>query len=131
MRKDVTCTFGIMRGCWRILKCGIRVHNTEVGDNIWLTSCVLHNMLLNVDGLSMAWKDGVCSCWEMEIGEFRDEDIPFALRRLVDPTGTEDFRLRYNNGLMRRRMTMTAMKVMSIAVTMIAIAIATEVTAIV
>jgi hypothetical protein len=67
----------------------------------------------------------------MEIGEFRDEDIPFALRRLVDPTGTEDFRLRYNNGLMRRRMTMTAMKVMSIAVTMIAIAIATEVTAIV
>ena len=120
-----------MRGCWRILKCGIRVHNTEVGDNIWLTSCVLHNMLLNVDGLSMAWKDGVCSCWEMEIGEFRDEDIPFALRRLVDPTGTEDFRLRYNNGLMRRRMTMTAMKVMSIAVTMIAIAIATEVTAIV
>lgn len=52
MRKDVECTFGILKGRWRILKTGIRLHNTEVSDNIWLTCCALHNMLLDVDGLS-------------------------------------------------------------------------------
>ena len=52
-------------------------------------------MLLNVEGLSKAWKDGACSCWEMEIGKFQDKKIPFAVWRLVDPTGTEDFRLRH------------------------------------
>jgi hypothetical protein len=98
MRKDVECIFGILKGRWRILKSGIRVHNTEVGDNIWLTCCALHNMLLNVDGLSKAWKNGVRSRWELEIGEFRDEEIPFSVRRLVDPTGTEDFRLRHYDG---------------------------------
>jgi hypothetical protein len=37
MRKDVECTFGILKGCWQILKSGIGVHSTEVGDNsIWL-----------------------------------------------------------------------------------------------
>jgi hypothetical protein len=98
MRKDVECTFGILKGRWRILKRGIRVHNTEVGDDIWLTCCALHNMLLDADGLSKAWKNGVRSRWETEFGEFRDEEIPFAVRRLVDPTGTEDFRLRHYDG---------------------------------
>jgi hypothetical protein len=56
MRKDVECTFGILKGRWRMLKTGIRLHNTEVSDNIWLTCCALHNMLLDVDGLSKAWK---------------------------------------------------------------------------
>ncbi len=95
MRKDVECTFGILKGRWRILKTGIRLHNTEVCDNIWLTCCALHNMLLDVDGLNKAWKNGVRSHWEMESGEFRDEEIPFAIRRLIDPNGTDDFRLRH------------------------------------
>ena len=95
MRKDVECTFGILKGCWRILKTGIRVHNTEVGDNIWLTCCALQNMLLDVDGLNKAWRNEVRSHWEMESGEFRGEEIPFAVRRLVDPTCTEEFRLRH------------------------------------
>jgi hypothetical protein len=34
MRKDVDCTFGILKGRWRIRKTGIRLHNTEVSDNI-------------------------------------------------------------------------------------------------
>jgi hypothetical protein len=55
----------------------------------------MHNMLLDVDGLNKAWKNGVRSRWELEIGKFRDEEIAFAVRRLVDPTGTEDFRLRH------------------------------------
>ena len=52
LRKDVECTFGILKGRWRILKTGIRCHNTEVGDNVWMTCCALHNHLLDVDGLS-------------------------------------------------------------------------------
>ncbi|KAI2488756.1 Plant transposon protein [Fragilaria crotonensis] len=46
MRKDVECTFGILKGRWRILKTGIRLHNTE---------------------------------------------IPFAIRRLMDPNGTDEY----------------------------------------
>jgi hypothetical protein len=52
LRKDVECTFGILKGRWIVLKTGIRMHITEVADNIWLTCCALHNMLLDVDGLS-------------------------------------------------------------------------------
>ena len=98
MRKDVECTFGILKGRWQNLKTGIRVHNTEVSDHIWLTCRVLHNMLLDVDGLSKAWKSGTKCHWELESGEFRDDEIPFAVRRLVDPTGTENFRLRQYDG---------------------------------
>ena len=43
MQKDVECTFGILKGRWRILKSGIRLYNTEIADNIWLTcSLVLY-----------------------------------------------------------------------------------------
>ena len=99
LRKDVKCTFGILKGRWRVLKSGIRVHNTEVADNIWLTCCALHkNMLLDVDGLSKAWKNGVRSHWELESGEFGNDDIPFTIRRLVDPNGTDEFRLRHYDG---------------------------------
>ena len=37
LRKDVECTFWILKGRWRIIKTGIRVHNTEVSDNVWMT----------------------------------------------------------------------------------------------
>ncbi len=52
LRKDVECSFGILKGRWRILKTGVRLHNTKVCDSIWLTCCALHYTLLDVDGLS-------------------------------------------------------------------------------
>ena len=61
MRKDVECTFGILKGRWRILKSGIRVHGIETADQIWLTCCALHNWLLTEDGLNKQWEDGVPS----------------------------------------------------------------------
>jgi hypothetical protein len=96
MRKDVECTFEILKGHWRILKSGIRLYNMETADkNVWLTTCcALHNMLLDVDSLSKSWNNGVCSHWELESGEFGADNIPLAIHRLVDPTGTEEFRLR-------------------------------------
>jgi hypothetical protein len=87
LRKDVECTFGILKGRWRILKTGIRLHNTEIVDHIWMTCCALHNMLLDVDGLSVGWKNGVPSHWESESGQFDDMDVPASIRKLIDPNG--------------------------------------------
>jgi hypothetical protein len=43
MRKDVECTFGVLKGRWRILKTGIRLHEVEAYDKILGTCCGLHN----------------------------------------------------------------------------------------
>eukprot|EP00797_Seminavis_robusta_P021439 Sro3344_g347030.2 (377) ;mRNA; r:5289-6419 len=77
MRKDVECVFGILKGRWRVLKTGIRLHGETAADRIWLTCCALHNMLLQVDGLSEQWNG--------EIGLNETDDLrftPFALQRL-------------------------------------------------
>ena len=64
-----------------------------------MTCCALHNHLLDVDGLSHKWEDGVPSSYKNNNGEFNEEDIPIAIRRLVDPTGKEGHRLRSFNCL--------------------------------
>lgn len=69
MRKDVECTFGILKGRFRFLKTGIRLHSFEVMDNIWFTCCALHNMLLKIDGLHLRWKNGVKSDYEGQLGQ--------------------------------------------------------------
>jgi hypothetical protein len=51
MRKDVECTFGILKGRWRILKFGRQLHGVDATDKVWLTCCALHSMLIDVDGL--------------------------------------------------------------------------------
>ena len=78
MRKDVECTFGILKGRFRILKSGIRLHGVDVADNIWMIYCALHNMLLEKDGLTVNW-DG-----EMGLFDYNEdsEQISFAMRRL-------------------------------------------------
>lgn len=63
LRKDVECTFGIMKGRFRQLKTGTRLHGHIATDKIWLTCCALHNMLLEVDGL-----DEEMEYWEGNIG---------------------------------------------------------------
>ena len=77
MQKDVECTFGILKGRWRILKSGIRLHGVDVADNIWKTYYALHNMMLHVDGYTEEWDD--------VLGQFDVEDMqnmPFAIQRL-------------------------------------------------
>jgi hypothetical protein len=80
MRKDVECTFGILKGRWRILKTGIRLHEVTACDNIWKTCCALHNYLLEVDGLSKKWTRGITkayfpSDYEGELGQHDVSDI--------------------------------------------------------
>ena len=64
MRKDVECTFGILKGRFTILKTGVKLRNFELVDQIWLTCCALHNMLLFIDGLDEGWEEGELSHWE-------------------------------------------------------------------
>jgi hypothetical protein len=59
MRKDVECTFGILKSRWRNLKSGVYVNGVDKVDEIWLTCCALHNLLLDIDRLSGKWKNGV------------------------------------------------------------------------
>ena len=75
MRKDVECTFGILKGRWRILKTGIRLESLEAADNIWFTCCALHNMLLEVDGLNKKWYEGVPSDYEGVMGLHEARDV--------------------------------------------------------
>ena len=82
MRKDVECTFGILKGRFRILKAGVRCHGVDVTDKIWKTCCALHNVLLEKDGLSHEWSGAL---GEFDFDEETDE-IPFALQRLSSPS---------------------------------------------
>ena len=53
MFKDVECTFGIMKGRFRILKLPFQFNDAAKIDAIFKTCCVLHNMLLFHDGLHL------------------------------------------------------------------------------
>jgi DDE superfamily endonuclease len=75
-RKDAECTFGIMKGRFRVLKTGIRLDGPVAADRVWLTCCALHNMLLEEDGIDD---------WNAQMGLNDIEDLqhaPFALQRL-------------------------------------------------
>jgi hypothetical protein len=94
MRKDVECTFGILKGRWRILKSGIRIEGVDAVDKVWLTCCALHNWLLEIDGLNAEWSEISItgSDWEGELGDCNFEGInvrvPWSLARLsqrLDP----------------------------------------------
>ena len=81
------CTFGILKGWWRIIKTGIHLHNIKFVDMIWLTCCALHNMLLNVDGLKKPWDGGhpPTSDYESSFGNLEFDNLPLAMQRLFLP----------------------------------------------
>ncbi len=99
-RKDVECTFGILKGRWRILKSGVRVHGTSTPDKVFLTCCALHNWLLEIDGLDKNWENGVQSFWDGDADDNRNmsdiagceqqqqQDLPDAIFRLHNPDST-------------------------------------------
>ena len=63
MRKDVECTFGIIKGRFCVLKYGLHLQSIKKCDQLWFTACALHNRLLFVDGLDKNWTTGVNSNW--------------------------------------------------------------------
>ena len=65
MCKNVECTFGILKGRWRMLKTGVCIYGVDKVDDILLNCCALHNWLLDINRISGQWKDGVLvSDWE-------------------------------------------------------------------
>ena len=56
LRKDVECTFGRLKGRFRILKYGLRFHSKIGCENAMHTCCILHNMILREMGLD-TWED--------------------------------------------------------------------------
>ena len=86
IRKDVECCFGILKGRWRILKTGVRIHDLNSVDDIWFTCCTFHNWLLIVDGLSQQWRTGAPSDYQGDMGyhEARLGQLPLPIQRLVD-----------------------------------------------
>jgi hypothetical protein len=75
-RKDAECTFGILKGRFRVLRTGIRLDGPAASDKVWLTCCALHNFLIEEDGLE-DW-DGVLGL--NDVSDMRY--APFALQRL-------------------------------------------------
>ena len=58
VRKDVECTFGILKSCFRILRNGLQCRDRDTCSNIVKTCAILHNMLLSYDGLDeFTWDD--------------------------------------------------------------------------
>jgi hypothetical protein len=49
VRKDVECTFGILKRRFRIFKDGWRSPSLKMLDDAWFTCCALHNLLLDFD----------------------------------------------------------------------------------
>ena len=68
-----------------------------------MTCCSLKNMLLDADGLSGEWENGVTSDWEGELGEHNSslvfDTLPFSLRRLAV---TDSELRRYDSSAMGR-----------------------------
>ena len=84
MQKDIECTFGILKKRFNILKVGTCGCKVESCDNIFLTCCVLHNMLLFKDGLAN---------WETDERENNNPSLSeiYALNRLELPSDTRQF----------------------------------------
>ena len=71
VRKDVECTFGILKKRFKLLKIGMLYQDQQKCDNAFMTCCVLHNMLLTEDGLDERWTEEVEN-WHT--GEFDEPD---------------------------------------------------------
>jgi hypothetical protein len=70
VRKDVECTFGVLKVRFRILKHPLPymakdwvTYRSRIDNIVW-TCCVLHNLLLRHDGLEFLWtKADYLSVW--------------------------------------------------------------------
>ena len=58
-KKDVECTFGSLKSRWRFLRNGIVLQDQNSIDNVFFTCCILHNMILEFDGLDCRWEKEV------------------------------------------------------------------------
>ena len=69
MRKDVECTFGILKKRFKCLDNGIDVGSIEKADMVFLTCCALHNYILKIDEMDKEW-DGEVSMGDSDNDNF-------------------------------------------------------------
>jgi hypothetical protein len=93
LRKDIEQTFGILKGRFRILRTGILIEDETKIDDIFMTCCCLHNMLLDVDGLDPDWNAGVESDWAGPMGEFTVQELEHIPGVAIDPIGVQQLSL--------------------------------------
>jgi hypothetical protein len=48
IRKDVECTFGILKKRWRISDNGLHYHDMKKCEMVFTVCCVMHNILLDI-----------------------------------------------------------------------------------
>ncbi len=48
VRKDMECTFGIIKKRWQILNNGLYYHDIGICEKIFVSCCCLHNILLDL-----------------------------------------------------------------------------------
>lgn len=54
VRKDIECTFGIIKARFRLFMNPIQFHKFSDIENAWKCACILHNMNINYDGNDLA-----------------------------------------------------------------------------
>ena len=81
IRKDIECTFGILKRRFAILKYGIRLGHIAECDKVWSTCCALHNLLLFYDKLDQGWESINSDSIYNENGA--KTTVPFAIQRLT------------------------------------------------
>lgn len=59
VRKDVECSFGILKKRYQILKVGINWQNKNDIDNAVFSCVILHNMLHEFDGYDERWENEI------------------------------------------------------------------------
>ena len=59
VRKDVECIFGVMKKRFLILKHPVRFHDAQQVERVFVTCAVIHNLLMDYDGLDDINEDDV------------------------------------------------------------------------
>lgn len=59
VRKDVECCFGILKNRFRFLKNVVTLQKREDVENSFVTCCIIHNLILQFDGLDILWESDI------------------------------------------------------------------------
>ena len=84
VRKDVECTFGVMKNRFRILKSGFYYHTRRDIDGVFHMCSILHNMLLVHDGNDIRWRND--ASWSTRL-DADDDDIREGVEAVRNRTG--------------------------------------------
>jgi hypothetical protein len=74
LRKDVECTFGVLKQCFAILKYGMRMQSLAQVDAVFKTCCAMYNQRMVASGKDSPWVD--FTDIDNDLNDAIDEDAP-------------------------------------------------------